>query len=1810
MLPVAYVPPLAPAGVAHAVRSSDAMTAAASLYPASPFLSSVRVVSSASAAGGHLSSGSVVSYSPSFGAAPAFQSAGFCGRSSRAAEPALESAPRVVTVSAANGLVGTSAYAGFPVYSQEGSFLSSHHRPRRASMGFTFTPAGGALQGPMPTQSGSRSSSTSRRRAASSSSSSSSFVRSPRGAARAARGPAERRHSSRHISSLPGATEHSAAASWTYAHPPLEFVPDSRGTRRGSASQCASSGDSIFSRTRHEVALQAVLSSSGSHRSSSRGCPVVAIEESQPLRPAVRRLSVSLEENARDRRGSSSTGARAREGSAQLGSMDRRLRTVSPAPDHVCVPSRGVSVDSPHTGARGQHPSSSRAGGAAHDHAPFSSCLPPLPPASGGVGGGSLEASPRSSLPPRTAICVFGRNSLPPCQSGTLSSFFPPLSAEERRRSCAAAAEARAANRVESGVAEAQTERENFSGRPNGHTRLDGEETDGLMRAGTRGAETARARRATRRETPAPAEALGGREESEGSGELGERMRENAAGEERREREEATDGGSVARVLRRRIHLQTPAAAALAAAESGAGGGEARRGSGGEGGRGRSARSVSREGVRCRDQGSPVRDSVRRQSGERAGGPPGIVGGYTPSSVSFSPAQGWETPLHHHNVPHPSVPTRRSMLPLHSHAAFFPGATAVGAGPGAPGGRASRSRDEASPRSRVRRHSAMSSARVAAPSHSGVSSSGRATDASASLVASSSSASLASARGARLDGRQGGGGVIRGIGTLLYPFFGSPDVNWASAGQSQSDVGLSEQSNSTDRERSGSSSSEGEENRQPRERRRQYSRNYFLGDHPGWRQLPPGTTRRRGRGGARTGDSNGDPALVPSVTVAPDGTIVVENFTAEQLDQIRETLEAVSRIRGSDEPNRARGLSPRVLQWLPEETFNSRLAARMSADLRECLICRMEYDDEERLRRLPCLHAFHAECVERWLSDHTSCPLCRFEVMNGLRWDLASPPSGSSRLRTGSTPANLSSFCTVSQTPQLVSPSACSHPSSPSCFSAGSSSSTSANAEGAGSSGRARRAEASSAASEAHAAVPSAPSGPPRPLPSWFPSSAPSAPSSSLLYYMGSPSAQLAPASSPFRDPQAQNEEGEGFFSPFFASPLTQPAPSLSSSSAASSASPPPAVPPSSPVEVASTSAASAASHLLLSSQSAASSATACSSEASPAASAAPPSASRPAAPSGASVSPAAASNVFLRACPSPPLPSAAHAAMRASWVVRDPAFASSSASPASASVCLARQPPSRSEERVARGAAQSSAFSSSSARHSAASLHQARAVREAHPEAGSEETREGAQPANNGAARTEEEPAGSPVQGTSAHSGRASAHSVGSVDASPIAEDAFGRDLALASYAGEVSSCPSVATEHVSLAVAAAENSPSRRPAVSTQRKTSCFQAAQQRVEAASASPSREGNGKASLRGRVESEAEPRGERRRVVEGGSGAQANRSGQEETEIPLSLFAVAAASSSLLASPEGRPSEAEACSLSSRFAGGQLPESGESTPPRGDSRNEELVLQRAPRLRVLPHGLTRSQPFPPAAVLLSPREEAAVESQASQHKREVATAQLRGAAEGEARREGAAETRAQRSTDGDAAPAVDAAASARGAGGRGGELLSHAMEEERRSSSCRLVSRENASVHALLANSLQRDAGASGGGGSEDRPPQGLAASSSLSSIPLLRGVDEATAGFCAEGSGSVSHRPDAAAAERLRAAEKAEARREGERSAPAASWGDGGDAHALVARTECRLETRKVASECDIFLGDSCSKSPQQSGTARLLPSPRRCEDA
>jgi len=50
----------------------------------------------------------------------------------------------------------------------------------------------------------------------------------------------------------------------------------------------------------------------------------------------------------------------------------------------------------------------------------------------------------------------------------------------------------------------------------------------------------------------------------------------------------------------------------------------------------------------------------------------------------------------------------------------------------------------------------------------------------------------------------------------------------------------------------------------------------------------------------------------------------------------------------------------------------------------KCLICLENFADGDDLKTLPCLHIYHQRCIERWLTNDNSCPVCKTAIGQGL----------------------------------------------------------------------------------------------------------------------------------------------------------------------------------------------------------------------------------------------------------------------------------------------------------------------------------------------------------------------------------------------------------------------------------------------------------------------------------------------------------------------------------------------------------------------------------------------------------------------------------------------------------------------------------------------------------------------------------------------------------------------------------------------------------------------------------------------------------
>ncbi|CAN0909044.1 E3 ubiquitin ligase BIG BROTHER-related [Linum grandiflorum] len=87
-----------------------------------------------------------------------------------------------------------------------------------------------------------------------------------------------------------------------------------------------------------------------------------------------------------------------------------------------------------------------------------------------------------------------------------------------------------------------------------------------------------------------------------------------------------------------------------------------------------------------------------------------------------------------------------------------------------------------------------------------------------------------------------------------------------------------------------------------------------------------------------------------------------------------EELLALGEVVGTE----SRGLSADTIANLPSVTYKT--GSNQSGTSDSCVICRLDFEDEEAVTVLSCKHSYHAECINNWLKINKVCPVCSAEV--------------------------------------------------------------------------------------------------------------------------------------------------------------------------------------------------------------------------------------------------------------------------------------------------------------------------------------------------------------------------------------------------------------------------------------------------------------------------------------------------------------------------------------------------------------------------------------------------------------------------------------------------------------------------------------------------------------------------------------------------------------------------------------------------------------------------------------------------------------
>ncbi|XP_019177436.1 PREDICTED: E3 ubiquitin-protein ligase RHA2A [Ipomoea nil] len=64
-----------------------------------------------------------------------------------------------------------------------------------------------------------------------------------------------------------------------------------------------------------------------------------------------------------------------------------------------------------------------------------------------------------------------------------------------------------------------------------------------------------------------------------------------------------------------------------------------------------------------------------------------------------------------------------------------------------------------------------------------------------------------------------------------------------------------------------------------------------------------------------------------------------------------------------------------------KDSWSYEVAGAAAGSKALCSVCLSRLKEGDNVRVLPCMHEYHRDCVDRWLSgSRKTCPLCRFAV--------------------------------------------------------------------------------------------------------------------------------------------------------------------------------------------------------------------------------------------------------------------------------------------------------------------------------------------------------------------------------------------------------------------------------------------------------------------------------------------------------------------------------------------------------------------------------------------------------------------------------------------------------------------------------------------------------------------------------------------------------------------------------------------------------------------------------------------------------------
>ncbi|CAD8212272.1 unnamed protein product [Paramecium pentaurelia] len=106
----------------------------------------------------------------------------------------------------------------------------------------------------------------------------------------------------------------------------------------------------------------------------------------------------------------------------------------------------------------------------------------------------------------------------------------------------------------------------------------------------------------------------------------------------------------------------------------------------------------------------------------------------------------------------------------------------------------------------------------------------------------------------------------------------------------------------------------------------------------------------------------------------------INNTRQDQIESLHRLLNTFIQLNENGTIEGNIGCEEHEIQQLPVRKINLEQIKQLDEDHMKCLICLCEYEEEDLVKTIPCLHYFHDDCIDKWLKKSRHCPICKNEL--------------------------------------------------------------------------------------------------------------------------------------------------------------------------------------------------------------------------------------------------------------------------------------------------------------------------------------------------------------------------------------------------------------------------------------------------------------------------------------------------------------------------------------------------------------------------------------------------------------------------------------------------------------------------------------------------------------------------------------------------------------------------------------------------------------------------------------------------------------